>query len=520
MKSKKFSLIACGASFVLCSAALVGTTLAWFTDEAANKNNILQAGDLSVDLLQYKDTAYESIKDQDAIFQNEGFKWEPGRSQVFYLAIENKGDVSLDYSFDIEAEGDLVSALEYGIVEKEVTEDSPKFTSWSNAGFSTVENLNVGSNTVAEGYLDGGASIYYCLAVRMRTDADNTYRKTSANLSLTVRAKQHAGTEEDGFGDGDYDGEADKNVIEVSDAAEFVTDLSNASEGDVLKLASGITLDGNYNIPEGVEVDGNGATLAPASGIAMTLSEGSIVSGFNFKGGDGTYAILANENADGAVIENNTFEGTPSTMNHAVWLQGADNVTIRNNNTSRPIQVNGEISGLKIQNNTFSNGLGENGITVSSEATVSDSSVTGNTYNSYCFSGLNKDELLNLLGIEESILNGLLGNYGMTVDSVMEALPGQGTGLVRWYWDEESQKDATVSSLNISDNEAVPGTVSFNGKTLTCTSENSIAVFVDRGGKNNFQDKLEADQVTGLTESTDVLYLEDYDDLSSLAAIL
>ena len=112
-KMTKRALLTSIMALMLCFAMLTGTTFAWFTDQETSGNNKIVAGNLDVDLLMYKtaEGAYKSIagesgaifgKEDSLIAQNDPTNtlWEPGKTQVVFLAVENKGNleaVNLDY---------------------------------------------------------------------------------------------------------------------------------------------------------------------------------------------------------------------------------------------------------------------------------------------------------------------------------------------------------------------------------------------------------------------------------------
>ena len=105
-KTTKRSLVAAGLVLLLCIAMLVGTTFAWFTDSASTAGNKIQAGTLDVQLLMHNGREYVDISnDTRAIFgtgsiaQNNNAEtlWEPGKTQVAYLANKNNGNLALKY---------------------------------------------------------------------------------------------------------------------------------------------------------------------------------------------------------------------------------------------------------------------------------------------------------------------------------------------------------------------------------------------------------------------------------------
>ena len=97
LKSKKSALLLSFTSLLLCFAMLVGSTFAWFTDTATTGVNKIQAGNLDVELLMYKEvngqSNYVNISKEPApifgsetstVAQNNNLDtlWEPGKTQV------------------------------------------------------------------------------------------------------------------------------------------------------------------------------------------------------------------------------------------------------------------------------------------------------------------------------------------------------------------------------------------------------------------------------------------------------
>ncbi|MGN1052878.1 MAG: TasA family protein [Candidatus Scatosoma sp.] len=91
-------------TIILCVYMLIGTTFAWFTDTSSVSVGKIQAGRLDVELLMWNGSRYENISENPnpifgagSIAQNNNAEtvWEPGKTQVAYLAIVNSGNLSL-----------------------------------------------------------------------------------------------------------------------------------------------------------------------------------------------------------------------------------------------------------------------------------------------------------------------------------------------------------------------------------------------------------------------------------------
>ena len=100
--STKKALIASVLMLAMCFSMLVGTTFAWFTDSVSSSGNKIVSGTLKVDLLMgTAEDTYVSIAGEDAaifgadslVAQNNAADtlWEPGKTQIVYLAVENLG---------------------------------------------------------------------------------------------------------------------------------------------------------------------------------------------------------------------------------------------------------------------------------------------------------------------------------------------------------------------------------------------------------------------------------------------
>ena len=110
-RATKRALLTSVMALAMCVVMLVGTTFAWFTDTASTGVNKIQAGNLDVQLLmrttdESGDTYYKNIGDShDVIFggenslvaqnNNQNTLWEPGKTQVAYLAVRNTGNLAL-----------------------------------------------------------------------------------------------------------------------------------------------------------------------------------------------------------------------------------------------------------------------------------------------------------------------------------------------------------------------------------------------------------------------------------------
>ena len=206
---------------MLCTALLLGTTFAWFTDSVTNTGNVITAGTLSIGASAYdvdtsKDTyQFAGINNGQAFgFKGDGQdlkaencppilsepRWEPGVSNAKLLTVSNNGSLAANIrlSFDVEDNG-LQDALWFDFIQVEPVQGS------------FVKRPMSELNTLAQSMvvpLNGGESVSFILVYGMDEQADNAFQGKSFSADVTVMATQ-ASKEEDGFGSSDYDAAAD-----------------------------------------------------------------------------------------------------------------------------------------------------------------------------------------------------------------------------------------------------------------------------------------------------------------------
>ena len=140
-KSTKRALVSSTLAIFMCVAMFIGTTFAWFTDSVTNTGNRIQAGNLEIDLLMDKEEngTYTSIAggkgdifDEAEIAQNSNETlWEPGKTQIVYLGVQNKGSLALKYNILLDVtDNGLAGALEYAVLDGAQASDLTGATGW------------------------------------------------------------------------------------------------------------------------------------------------------------------------------------------------------------------------------------------------------------------------------------------------------------------------------------------------------------------------------------------------------
>ncbi len=376
-KSTKRALLASALSILVCVALLVGTTFAWFTDSVTNKGNRIEAGSLKVDLLmdKGKNGNYESIANGTGdIFSAEtgnGILWEPGKTEIVYLAVQNKGSLAINYNllFDI-TDGDpgLIGSLEYAVLDgKQAADVTAK--SWEELKAidgAQVGELQAGETTAApNGTLDEivrgeeNETDYFALAVHMKENAGNEYQNGSITIDLTLVAKQ-AMAEEDGFGSNEYDKDASYPVsVDVEDLDSLEDALNNTgapveinvtqsiTDGKSLTVTGDVTMNLGNNtlnlhgmtvVGAGIKVENGGSmTINAEANKGLVYTAGSLttdgngstltVNGGNYGVSGSKSAQVTAQNGSNIYLNDGIFSNS-GYQGHAVMATSGSTVTI------------------------------------------------------------------------------------------------------------------------------------------------------------------------------------------------
>ena len=260
IKLTKKAFLASLVALVLCFAMLLGTTYAWFTDSVSSANNIIQSGNLDVELYWSKDaTNWKKVDENTNVFSGE--LWEPGYVEVVYLKVANEGSLALKYKLGVnveseiqgkKADGQIFKLSDY--IEFDVIEDVNTAFKDRSEAIAAVDKGKV----ISAGYSKvtalekKGDTDYLAMVVYMPTTVGNEVNHDginvpSINLGISLVATQLS-YEEDSYGK-DYDMDAlPCDVIATPDTIDEV--LANAKEGDVIGLANGEYYDMSIVIPQ------------------------------------------------------------------------------------------------------------------------------------------------------------------------------------------------------------------------------------------------------------------------------
>lgn len=292
--STKKALFSSFFALVICFAMLLGTTFAWFTDSVTSANNVIQSGNLDIELECWNGTEWVDVAGKSDILTND--IWEPGVTEVAYLRVANAGSLALKYQLGInilsETAGVNVAGeefllsdhIQFGIVEN-VNGETGAYADRDAAVSAVTEAKKISAGYAkADSLVAGADPVYLALVVYMPTTVDNVANHNGVNvptieLGINVVATQYT-FEEDSFGN-DYDKYASvATVAEMKDAlAAGATSLNFM--GNEINLNYGLT-----------------KAMIPA-GSTVTISN-AVVTGRNYGNA-----------VDGTVIfENCTFTNT------------------------------------------------------------------------------------------------------------------------------------------------------------------------------------------------------------------
>jgi len=106
-KTTKRALLGSVISLLLCFAMLLGTTFAWFTDNAATGSNVIKSGNLDV-VVEYTldGTNWKDLNGAKDLFNKS--LWEPGHTEVVALKITNNGSLALKYNVNMNIVGETI----------------------------------------------------------------------------------------------------------------------------------------------------------------------------------------------------------------------------------------------------------------------------------------------------------------------------------------------------------------------------------------------------------------------------
>jgi len=331
-KPTKRALLASALAVMLCVTMLVGTTLAWFTDDVTAGRNTIQSGNLDVVLEYWDGNSYEEVTPTTPLF-NDAALWEPGYTEVAYLKVRNAGSLALKYQLSAVVFEEILGKTKAGtdiklsdyLVFKVVESDADLADTYTRetakAAAGTVMGLN-GYNGETKELEKKGDCDYLALIIYMPETVGNEANHNgteipSLKLGINLLATQFT------YEGDSFDNQYDKDAWMSGMAVYTEDDLQSAvNAGENIVLSNDIDLTKTLVIPAGVTVnlDLNGKTITGTEGRdadnnrihvivnngILTIKDGTVTSA----GENGGSAIY---NAAGATltVENVTLNGAP-----------------------------------------------------------------------------------------------------------------------------------------------------------------------------------------------------------------
>lgn len=281
-RSTKRALICSVLSLLLCTAMLLGTTYAWFTDSVGVGGNRIVAGNLDVTLShRTPNGGFLPVQEDTALFPSvDGgvIRWEPGAAAEETFRISNDGTLALQYSFVISfanavetPEGKtLADALSIRVIRVDgfAEENGSTVDGYgeSEAGVPLKDFLFTGT------LLAGESQTFRVVIDWVPGESDNDFNlnngrtgkngetELSIDLGIFLEATQLP-YEKDGYGS-DYDADAALGVKAVYTFEELKKALE---EGGHIKVMSDIAFEDKILVDGEVVLDLNGKRLTIAN---------------------------------------------------------------------------------------------------------------------------------------------------------------------------------------------------------------------------------------------------------------
>ncbi len=285
-RNTKRALMASLISMLLCLTMLIGSTFAWFTDNATASVNTIEAGTLEIAIVDAEGeelTEALSFKNVDG---STSIKWEPNATfQTGEFYIQNKGNLYLTYKIEVNntkvSYNKLNEVIDFTLIDAEGKE------------YDLTSELELAPETKSGALKIQG---------HMSQDADNSYQGlTLDGVAITVYAKQ--ATEEKDMTDDQYDKDAayDGEIVTVKTPDEFIAAFAALEEDQVITLTADIDMTGKTWTPvmnKGFTLNGNDHTITGLSGplVGTTAAKNYTVKNVTFNNitSNGVYGGISN----------------------------------------------------------------------------------------------------------------------------------------------------------------------------------------------------------------------------------
>ena len=277
--SKKSALFKSAISLLLCFSMLTGTTFAWFTDQVTSAGNIIQSGNLDIDMQWAEtydgdNTVWNDAAGEDAKPVFDYQNWEPGYTEVRYIKVSNEGNLAFKWLMSVIPVGEVGKLAEVIDVRYDVITNNPNFVAptadnklGSLATAGTLKNIIDSDAIVVQGVLlpEGAeregfyaGELVACITLHMQESAGNEYQGEKVGDAFNIQLKAIQYNFEFDSIDADYDLEANfPSVVTDLELKQNISDkVANGKLTEQVVFAdqaSGITV----TLPVGTAVDSN-----------------------------------------------------------------------------------------------------------------------------------------------------------------------------------------------------------------------------------------------------------------------
>ncbi len=293
-KNTKRALAASIGCVALCTAMLVGTTFAWFTDTATTSINKIQAGTLDVQLVDKEGNELTNGLSFANNASSADILWEPGatfNTGNFY--VKNNGNLALKYKLSIDGvTGDnaLLDAIDFYVMRSDDIADAECIDLNEFEG-----NLKATETSSA-----------FYIRAKMKESAGNEFQGLSLE-GIKISAVATQDTVEYDSTSNTYDQNAEYPTYGYG-----VVDVVTDGDGKVAStetVATEATIDGatplaQATVPEGVVMDNGASQIALSVATTSSVAEGTVVSdGQAAKSFEISLTGVSSQNTKGITVE-------------------------------------------------------------------------------------------------------------------------------------------------------------------------------------------------------------------------
>ena len=413
-KSTKKSLLFSVLALILCTAMLLGTTFAWFTDSASTAVNKIQAGTLDVALeMKNAEGTWVNAEGQTLAWQKaegherEDVLWEPGCTyQLPELRIVNKGNLALKYKIaitGIKGDAKLNEAIEWTIDNQPIDGDHSLKAEASNT-FNIKGHMKETAGNEYQGLSIDGVAITV-LATQDTVEFDSTTDQYDVGAEYAeARAASTAASFAEALIGLDTTGNQNV-VINVVENINNITGIKTANGNDLA-----------------VDFGGNTVTVGNTVGSTGTVTNGmQLLQGSDVTLRNGTYKPSSNsvqilvQNYSDLTLENVTLDATSGSFCKYVLSTNCGDVVIKGNTNIIAQTGQYALDVMHWENNAYK----DEGTSV-----VFDQTMTGTVdgkIDVYCYSGSVRP--VDDGGATLTIMGGTFKNTGLTLDQFKAYVP-------------------------------------------------------------------------------------------------